>query len=190
MTASNSTIDDLRARHARNLLTAKLWFAVLEQRDRWVPRGAWAAYATSAIRSRTFTDDDGEEVTLRFFEPDVSVEGSVALADMELSWRQSVTSFLWRRSRTICHGLSFGFLYDSGLYRDAPDDVLDEVIEREVSYAAMVNDETLRRAWFDERPLVVALRTGIIAEREARIARPVLLGAVPEQPAAAALLLP
>lgn len=190
MTAPYSIIDTLRARIAPAYRTAQLWAALLDQTERWVPRGAWPAYTRASHRLVEVTDADGSSATLVVFEPNLDVEGAVAVADMELSWRQNVISFLWRKSRTICAGLGNSMLFESHRYADAPDDVVDEVIERELDLLAMVDDETLRRRWFDDRPLVAALRAGIIAEREARISRPVLLGAQPEAPAPAALVVP
>src|SRR5690606_23564709 len=113
--------------------------------------------------------------------PDLNVAGSVAIDDMELSWRRSAVSFLWRQSRRHCAALAWGTFHTSDPFRDEmPDDVVDEIIDADLEWDRRANDEAVRRAWFDSTPLVRKLRDSIIEERERRITRPVLLGGQPE----------
>lgn len=199
MAATNRTIADIRASTRKHYLSARLWEGVYAQDKRWVPRGAWTGYAAASMIGVTSQECigelDGEPVVVGpahntlFVRPDLTVDGTVAISDMGLSWRQSACSFLWRRSHMVCVGLAWGtWHFDDPCGFDIPDEVLDDAIRTDLEWEHRAQNEAARREWFEGTPLVTRLRASIVEERDARVARPVLLGAQPETPAAQLLV--
>lgn len=138
--------------------TARLWKAILDQDEFWVPKGAWTAFGEASIRLGG--------VIVR---PEFTVDGVIKVADMDASYRRATVSFIWRKSAGIVSALAWTGLFDGGGPYDhgRPDD-----FNSDASLFALARDEVKRRDWFNQLPLIVQLNEGIIAERNARIQRP------------------
>lgn len=178
----------IRQRHTKPYFTARLWMSILNQDEYWVGRDAWPRYAGASLFGWTETPvygidpNTGEDVydgpTMRYLtvKPRFDVEGVLKVSDLDLQHKRNVITFMWRHTRNIVSSLSWATLVDPLYQGEMPYEVEDEIIENDMAYMDMAENESRRREWFNELPLIKALRAQIIDERDSRFQGPVLLG--------------
>jgi hypothetical protein len=187
VSAAVSAAAKLRSDTRRHYNTARIWQAVIDQDTHWVPQPAWADFIAASVggyvvRDVVASDSAGRDVYRgdpRFgvvIRPDFSVDGVIEVSSMGLSHRRAVIGFMWRRSRYICSGLQWGTMHlDDPFGMDVPECVIDDQLDTDMAFMHRALDESARRAWFNDRPLIKALRASVEADLDRRVPRPVLL---------------
>lgn len=181
MSSKKSIVAELR----RKALDAQLRHQLWSQDTYWVPEAGWRKLQSSSLLVTVVGDADPDGgmiertarsqvwVRLDLDSLDEAAGEKMPVTSMSVSHRRNVLRFIERHVPLVLHGL----------YWDIPTDLFgdrvpDAVMAEHEELLDVLHDPQRRAAWFDQLPLVAALRESINSERDARLpARPVLLGA-------------
>ena len=144
-----SAVNKLVASTLREAQAGRRWLAVLEQSDAWLPRdafGAWEQIEAFAAWGKAPGSSTAVE----------DVHGAILVADMDLAYRRNVEAFLWRKAKGIAASQATMELEVelAGMSEAA----LDSAGAHDQMWMHRATDENARRAWFEDLPLVRALR--------------------------------
>lgn len=144
-----SAVNKLVVSTLRETKAGRRWLAILEQSDVWVPRDAFAAW--EQIEAFAAWDQaPGSSTAVQ------DVRGAIPVADMNLAYRRNVEAFLWRKAKGIAASQATMELEME--FAGMGDRALDSACAHDQMWMHRATDENARRAWFEDLPLVRALR--------------------------------
>jgi hypothetical protein len=174
------TLADIHRQMAPKVRGAQLRRAILAQDTWWVPKAGWEKFShaslqiTSAQRLRPAAVEipDGTPiVTTRmvadFDALDETAGEKVRVAGMDGPYREFVIAFLWRQTGPMMRDLFWEHVCSPDpLGGDGGGNLDNAAWQASERALALSSDTPARRAWFDEQPLILALRGMTLADLE------------------------